>query len=930
MKLTCSLVLFLLLSALNSISYAQHRLVGTVVDAKDQAKLHQAAVALLNPKDSILIKFDRTKENGTFQIANLDTGVYKVVVSYPQYADLVKDIHITAKDQDIGLISLSKAALLLEEVQVNGRIPVVIKGDTVEYDASSFKVEKDAKVDDLLRVLPGITIDGSGKITAQGKEVKKVLLDGEEFFGDDPTLITKNIRSDMVSKVQVYEKKSDLAVRTGVDDGERTQTIDIKLKEDKKKGMFGQAIAGGGTDKYYGGKVMLNKFKGTQKIAAYGILANDGMVGLGFEDSQKYGVGGSGNVQMMDGGGIMISSNGDESEGGWDGRYNGGGVPKAINMGVSYSDKTKDDKHKINLNYKRSQINVDNTSTYNAQNNVPERAQIDNNITKSENENRTNVANFRYDYKLDSLADLTVNMGFNKSNRNNLSATEANQKTLDGNDITKTTSKTDLNSDQNKFNVNAMLTRRFKKERRSITFNVNANTDQNSSDTKYFSENIFFNDSRTDTIDQLKKDELRNNTYGASLTYTEPLSKNITGSIGYSFSSNQSKTLNRAFNKDSLTQKYTVLDQSVLNDFNFSSLKNGINTALNYKINTLTINLSNRTDFEAVKRTYNNTNIILQRDQISINPSLNVNYKISKTKNLWLSYYGRTVQPSLTQIEPLKQNSQPLVEYLDNPDLKAGFSNSYSINYNSYKQIKDQSFYFYISANQGKRNINSSVRYNLEEGTRQISFVNIDKDNWRFYGSGSYNFMLKKKWGLKMNMGMNAEYNSQYSYLSLLNEEPQLNRNKTWSIGPEIGFNRYKANKMDFNINLSPGVEKMESYLQPELNQTTFKFNSYAQATYYLPKDFKISVSMQQNYQAATKTLQSINMLNMNGYISKKFLKDKSLEAQLFVNDILNKNIGVRRYQDGTAFVQTSNDVLRRYGMLKVIYNFTTMKGGDK
>lgn len=930
MKLTYSLVLFLLLSAFSAMSYAQHRLVGTVVDGKDQAKLYQASVALLNPRDSILIKFDRTKENGIFQLNKLDTGTYKMVVSYPQYADLVKDIHIPAQGLDLGTIALSKAALLLEEVQVNGRIPVVIKGDTIEYDAGSFKVEKDAKVDDLLRVLPGITIDGTGKITAQGKEVKKVLLDGEEFFGDDPTLITKNIRSDMVSKVQVYEKKSDLAVRTGVDDGERTQTIDIKLKEDKKKGMFGQAIAGAGTDKYYGGKVMLNKFKGSRKIAAYGILANDGMVGLGFEDSQKYGVGGSGNVQMMDGGGIMISSGGDETEGGWDGRYRGGGVPKALNMGVSYSDKTKDDKHKINVNYKRSQIDVNNTSTYNAQNNLPERAQIDSNITRSENENRANVANLRYDYKLDSLADLTVNMGFNKSNRNNLSATEANQKTLDGNDITKTTSQTDLNSDQNKFNLNAMLTRRFKKERRSITFNVNANTDQNNSDTKYFSENIFFNDNRTDTIDQLKKDEFRNNTYGASLTYTEPLAKRITGSIGYSFSSNQSKTLNRAFNRDANTHQYTVLDESILNDFNFSSLKNSVNTALNYKTNTWTVNLSNRTDFEAVKRTYNNLNTVLQRDQTSIRPSLNVNYKISKTKNIGFNYNGQTVQPSLTQIEPLKQNSQPLVEYLDNPDLKAGFNNSYSIDYNSYKQIKDQSFYFYISANQGKRNINSSVRYNLEDGTRKISFVNIDKDNWRFYGSGSYNFMLKKKWGLKMNMGMNAEYNSQYSYLSLLNEEPRLNRNKTWSIGPEIGFNRYKANKMDFYISLSPGVEQMDSYLQPELNQTTFKFNSYAQATYYLPKDFKISVSMQQNYQAATKTLQSINMLNMNGYISKKFLKDKSLEAQLFVNDILNKNIGVRRYQDGTAFVQTSNDVLRRYGMLKVIYNFTTMKGGDK
>lgn len=925
MRLTYSLVLFLLLSAISTISYAQQRLIGVVVDGKDQAKLHQAAVALLNPKDSILIKFDRTKENGAFQILNLDTGMYKMVVSYPQYADLVKDIHITSQGLDLGAVSLSKAALLLEEVQVNGRIPVVIKGDTVEYDAGSFKVEKDAKVDDLLRVLPGITIDGTGKITAQGKEVKKVLLDGEEFFGDDPTLITKNIRSDMVSKVQVYEKKSDLAVRTGVDDGERTQTIDIKLKEDKKKGMFGQAIAGGGTDQYYAGKIMLNKFKGSQKIAVYGILANDGMVGLGFEDSQKYGVGGSDNVQVMDGGGIMITSSGDDTDGGFDGRYRGGGVPKALNMGVSYSDKTKDDKHKINVNYKRNQINVDNTSTYNAQNNLPERAQIDSNITRSDNESKSHVANLRYDYKLDSLADLTVNMGFNKSSRDNFSDAEAFQKTLDGQPITNTRSRTDLNSDQDKFNVNALLTRRFKKERRSITFGLNANTDQNRSETWYFSENYFNNDRRTDTIDQFKKDKFSNNTYGASVTYTEPLSKKITGSIGYSFSSNQSETLNQAFNKDSISNEYTVLDPRVLNDFDFSSIKNSINTALSYKTNTLTINLSNRTDFEAVKRTYNNLNTILQRDQTSIRPSLNVNYKISKTKNLRFNYYGQTVQPSLTQIEPLKQNSQPLVEYLDNPDLKAGFNNSYSLSYNSYKQLKDQSFYFYISANQGKRNINSSIRYNLEDGTRQISFVNIDKDNWRLYGSGSYSFMLQKKWGLRMSTGLNTQYNSQYSYLSLFNEAPKLNRNTTWSVGPEIGFNRYKANKLDFYIHLSPGVEQMDSYLQPELNQTTFKFDSYAQVTYYLPKDFKISVSMRQDYQAATKTLQSINMLNMNGYISKKFLKDKSLEAQLFVNDILNKNIGVRRYQDGTAFVQTSNDVLRRYGMLKLIYNFTTM-----
>jgi hypothetical protein len=313
-----------------------------------------------------------------------------------------------------------------------------------------------------------------------------------------------------------------------------------------------------------------------------------------------------------------------------------------------------------------------------------------------------------------------------------------------------------------------------------------------------------------------------------------------------------------------------------------------------------------------------------------MNPNFSVNYKISKSKNIGFRYSGRTTQPSLTQIEPLKQNAQPLVEYLDNPNLKAGFNNSYSINYNSYKQLKDQGFYFYASADQGKKNINTNVRYNLDEGTQQISYVNIDKDNWRIYGSGSYSFVLQKKWGLKMNIGINGQYNSQFSYLSSYNEEPKLNRNQTRSITPEIGFNRYKANKMDFYISLMPGVEQMSSYLQPELNRTTFKFRSYSQFTYYLPKDFKISLSTDQNYQAATKTLQSINIINMNGYVSKKLLKDKSLEVQVFVNDILNKNNGVYRYQNGTSFIQTSNNVLRRYGMLKVIYNFTTMKGDAK
>lgn len=918
-------ILILCSFILTNSAHAQTKVAGEIVDSKDGGKLGKAAVVLLNAKDSVLVKFVRTKENGTFNFPQIDTGIYKFIVSFPQYADYVKDVEVGKEPINLGAIKLSKAALLLEEAQVVGGIPVIIKGDTIEYNAASFKVEKDAKVEDLLKVLPGMTIDANGKITANGKEVKKVLLDGEEFFGDDPTLITKNIRSDMVSKVQVYEKKSDLTDRTGVDDGERTQTIDIKLKADSKKGMFGQATAGGGTDKYYGGKLMANRFNGSQKIAVYGIAANDGMVGLGFEDGQKYGVGSS-NVEVMDGGGIMISS-GDGSEGGFDGNYYGGGVPKALNFGASYSDKSANDKHKINVSYKRNQLNVANTSTYFAQNNLPEQARIDNSITSSDNESRTNAANLRYDSKLDSLTDLTVKMGYNKLQRDNYSETFGGQQTLEGLNITETNSKNNAISDQERFNLDLLLTRRFKKERRSLTLAVNTNTNQSTARTNYFSSTYFSATDDTATIDQFKRDKNNNTTFGASMTFTEPLSKRLTASLGYSLFNNNSETLNQSFDQDPITGEYTVLDERILNDFDFKSLKNGVNTSLNYKDNKLTLNLSNQLDFEDVKREYNNLGTVLQRNQTSIRPSLSGNYKITKSKSFYFRYSGRTMQPSLTQIEPLKQNSQQLVTYLDNFDLKAGFNNNYSLEFNSYKQLKDQSIYVYLNGSQGIDNISSKVTY-YEDGSQDIQYVNIDKASWSLYGGSGYRFVVHKKWGLNLNLGANVQYNSQYSYLSVGMAEPQLNQNESWNLSPNIGFNRSKANKLDFYLSFSPGLENLSSSLQPELSRTSFKMNTFGRATYYLPKDFKISMEGRQSYQSETQTLESINIINMNGFISKKFFKDKSLEAQFFVNDIFNKNSGINRYQNGTSFIQSSNEVLHRYGMLKVIYNFTTMKGG--
>lgn len=909
--------------------FAQTKISGIVVDGADNGKFEKASIAILNQVDSILVKFTWTKDNGSFLLTNLDTGSYKLIVSYPKYADYTKDFLVRNEDVNIGTLRLSKAALLLEEVAVTGNAPIVFKGDTTVYNASSFQVAKDANVEELLKVLPGITVDANGNITAQGKEVKKVLLDGEEFFGDDPKLITKNIRSNMVDKVKVYEKKSDLAERTGVDDGERTQTIDITLKQDMKKGMFGQALVGGGTDNYYGTKVMVNKFKGSEKIAFYGIAANDGMVSIGFEDGEKYGVSGNNNVQTEDGNIYITSSGDDGTNGDWNGTYAGNGVPKALNLGASYSNKFNKDKHKINVNYQRTQLAVENNSTFFSQNNLPDVARISNSIGYTNNDNKNNNANVRYDFKVDSLADITLKFGYRQSDKDNQSRNESQEESLDFLPINNVTEREDGTTSGENINASIMLTRRFTKLRRSLSLNTSITSNENNAKANYYSLATFTGASSTILIDQLKNDASNSTDFNASLSYSEPLSKRWTGTVGYSIANNKYSILNKSFNKDPNTGAYDILDQSLLNDFDNNTISNGLNVGVNYKSELLTLNISNRFSFEAVDRTYNNLSKILDREQKSIFPTVSVNYKLSKSKNLRFYYNGRTTQPSLNQIEPLNQNKESLVTYLSNPDLNSGFRNSLDLSYNSYKQIKDQSFYVGAYMNQSLNDISAKVNYYSATGKRDIMYVNIDKPNRNAQVYSSYRQSIWKRFNLGGSIGANLNYNNSYNYIAVNNGSSELNNNQTYNLSSNFGVNSYKADKWSLYVTLSPGAQLRKSTLQPELNSNSFTFSTYVDMSYSFPKDVKIVLNMSQKYQGASASLKSFNVVNMSGYVSKKFLKDKSLEAQVFVNDILDRNNGVYRSQTGYSFTQRTNDVLHRYVMFKLIYNFTSMKGGE-
>jgi len=400
-------LLFLLVVFSFTFSIAQSSSIkGMITDTIEKKTLKNGAVLLLRKTDSILVSFTRTDQDGNFLLKNLPAGKFLIQISYPAYGDYVDEIELkdSLSQIDLHQIMMTLKSQLLKAVIVTNNNTMHIKGDTTEYKADSFKVQANATVEDLLKKLPGIQVDKNGKITTQGQTVEKVLVDGEEFFGDDPTLVTKNLRADMVDKVQVFDKKSDQANFTGIDDGQKTKTINIKMKEDKKNGYFGKLAAGAATDGYHDSQLLFNKFKKKEKIALYGIVSNTGTAGLGWGDQNTYG-GGNGMLSVDASGNII----GQDDISGWDGNYSGSGYPLVQTGGIHYNNKMDNDKQSINLNYKILNLDVTGTTLTNSEYILPDSSYYQNQQQHFKNQILRNKLSGIYEFDIDSSSSIKLN-----------------------------------------------------------------------------------------------------------------------------------------------------------------------------------------------------------------------------------------------------------------------------------------------------------------------------------------------------------------------------------------------------------------------------------------------------------------------------------------------------------------------------------------
>lgn len=912
----------------SSVLFAQnpYSIKGIAGDTASNAKLQNATISILNAKDSTLYKFTRAKADGSFTISPMRKGNFILLLTYPAYADYVSPFVLDSVNRsfDFKQINMKSKAKLLNEVIIKGQgAAIKIKGDTTEFNAASYTIQPNDKVEDLLKKLPGIQVDKDGKITAQGKTVPKVLVDGEEFFGDDPTLVTKNIRADMVDKVQLFEKASDQAAFTGVDDGQKTQTINIKLKEDAKNGYFGKLDVGGGTDDFYSTQLLFNKFKGKEKFSFYGTASNNGKTGLSWQDSDKYGSSGGGDIQFIDGG-MMISGGGRDELDSFGGSYYGEGLPIARNGGAHYETKWNKDKESINTNYKVGSLKVDIIKNTLSQQNIPGNFVNRNNDQTTENYIFRQKLDATYQIKLDTTSNLKVTASGTLKNNETESIFNTIGKREDNTTLNTEYRTNNNEGDDKTFNLSAFYTKKLKKLGRNYSLNLSAVRTETETEGFLFSKNEAFNPdgSLKESVltDQFKKNNIETGLYSANFTFSEPINKRLSLIFNYGLSLNSGKADRKSFNA-SIPGRYDALDLQFSNNFTTDQLSNQGGATFSYKNKKTVLSGGlkvNNINFDQLD-VYND--VRYQRNFFNWMPQARYQYKFSQYKSLSLGYNGRTSQPSVSQLQPVKVNDDLLNIPIGNPNLKPSYNNNFSIDYNSYKVISDQYIYGYASLSFVNNQIVNNTTFDNTTGKSSYQFINLNgKTPYNFYGYLEFSRKIKKL-GFSGNFGLNLDGSTSYSYVN-----NSLNKTKSNSYGFTVGINKYAEKKFSFNLRFSPSYETQESSLNENINSNGLATSGYGSFTVYLPGKVQISSDANYKYNAATASFdQSFEQMIINSSISKTFLKADNLKLSVSGNDILNQNRGFSRYASSNTITQTKFNNIKRYFMLSVVWDFNKM-----
>lgn len=915
-------LLILLVSA--ATSYSQTTVLkGTLVDSAENKSLQNTVVTLFNSKDSTLTGYTRAGARGEFQLNIPDTGSYVLLVTHPYFADFSEKIIMKpATPVDMGFLNMISKSKLLEEVIVKTGAPIRIKGDTTIYTADSFKVREGASVEELLKKLPGVQVDRNGQITALGEKVERFLVDGEEFFGSDPGIATKNLRADIVKDVQVYKGKSDQAAFTGIDDGQSKQTMNLVLKEDKKKGYFGKVEAGGGLknngqegDQHkFSNAVMLNAFKGKRKISAYGIMSNTGKLNLDWNDQDRYG--GGSDVQSSDDGSISMSSFGD---------YNSSdGIPTNWNGGIHYSNKFNQDKQGVNAGYRITKINTPTETRTYTRNFLPDSTWLSFDNNKAYSSNFKQSANFIFETKLDSMNTLKLTArGNSNNNESNYNYYNENRNT-DSSFINVNNRYGKRENDNTNINANLLWMHKFKKLYRTISVNGGFNHSESKGRDLFYSELDFYKNGAIDStaiVDQNTLSDNLSSNYNTRIAYTEPLIKDVYLELNYSFGLTKS-TNNRNIFANNGAGIYNQLVDSLSNNYEMNLMSNA--PGINFRFNKKKLNFSVGT--AAAFTTYDQVDLTrdITRDYSFINhsPRANLTYKIKPSETFSFYYNGAGRAPSLDQLQPIPVNTDPLNIFVGNPSLKPSFNHSFNMYYNSFKMLTERNIWANVRYNFTQ---NAFVQYSeFNEGVRRYYSVNTNGVG-NFSSNLNYGFKLKKI-GLRLGVGGGYNFNRGVDFVSNFSSNNGMSqRNISTTHSYRVSLNVYKSvdGKYDFGLFPNAAYNNTKGSVSTSANANYWSGGVSMWGNVQLPLKIELRTDIESNFvQKDPRFPANNNYVIWNGFLTKKIYKSQ-FEARLSVYDILNQNRGYNRNFNSYRFTETYRTILQRFWLVSFVWNIT-------
>jgi hypothetical protein len=914
MKKLTAVLTFLSIFVTVSVFSQQSTLKGSITDTLNKQNLSNAVISVLRARDSVLVKFVRTDALGNFELKNLQAGNFILMVTYPNYADYVDKITVEAgKDKIMGSLPLITKAKLLEEVIVRQRIGAIrVKGDTTEYKADSFHVSANADVQELLRKMPGIQVNSKGEITAQGDKVEKILVDGEEFFSDDPAVVTKNLRADAVDKIQAFDKKSDQAVFSGIDDGIKTKTLNIQLKEDKKKGYFGKVEAGTDFNKYRYGKVLGNAFKGKRKISAYLTTDNTKFESLNWDESKNYGGDANVTTEIGDDGSIMMWSGGDDFS------Y-GRGFPNSTTAGLHFSNKWDKDKHNSNNTYQYNDLNVTSTTTSKTQTILPDTSFVNTTSQAQAGQKTRHKLTSIYEWQIDSSSSIKFTV--KPSTVKSFTRTDYLGQSIaqDGKVINESNRSTNTNDQTNALNSNLFWRKKFAKKGRTISLNADLNFNNREENTLLLATNSYFNASgslaKLDNIDQMKVNRQTASTINSLLTYTEPLWKNTFLVVNYRLNLSRNDAERNTLAKNT-GGKYETLVDTLSNHFIFNTTSQ-LGSA-NIRYNVKKVNFSLGTGFGS--STYHLTDIRknTNREVVFNNfvPTVSFNYTPKQQRRITFNYNGNTRNPSLQQIQPILDNIDPLNITIGNPNLKQSFTHSFNFRASDYKVLKSRSISFSMYYTLTENAIaNSSTVDNF--GRRISQAINVN-GNYSGNASIGYGFDIVPSLNVGLNVGPGKS-----SYVNVINGLTNTTETTNLRFGLNAGY--WADKTINFWMNANAMNNKSTSSIRPDVVTQYWSYSTYSniQLKFKKQKTY-VDMSLEANiYQKTAAFANQQNTYIFSPTIRKVISKDDKWETKLLVNDLFNQSRSINRNITSNFISETTNQTIQRYFLLSLIYNFS-------